>query len=242
MGSANLGAAVEDSVATSRSVTGAELRDAYARDIAALTFGLVSMRGTSLWVGPIELLRFGDPKVSTNRVVWAIEGGLLARAPGGSFTIESTGGSLVSKVDGYRPTLPMALYRLTQLPIHHLHARLHLLRVRGRRPAPGVPAAPTKRLAAAAIDLGFCAGLAALSGRRRRLPALVGIAVGYHLACWSFGGRTLGGVVMRQSVVAVDGSRLSLGQAVVRLAALPVAALRLRAVHDQAAGTDVIET
>jgi uncharacterized RDD family membrane protein YckC len=145
-------------------------------------------------------------------------------------------------VDGYRPMLPMALYRLTQLPIHHLHARLLLLRVRGRRPAPGVPAAPAKRLAAAAIDLGFCASLAAMSGKRGRLPALVGIAVGYHLACWSLGGRTLGGLVMGQRVVAVDGSRLSPGQALVRLGALPAAALRLRAEHDQAAGTDVVET
>jgi hypothetical protein len=38
----------------------------------------------------------------------------------------------------------------------------------------------------------------------------------------------------------VDGSGLSAGQAAVRLAALPVAALRRRNVHDEIAGTDVV--
>lgn len=239
--SADAGVAVEDWVALTRSVSGAELLDAYERDIESLTFGLVRMHGTSLWVGPIELLRFGDPRVSTTGVEWTIEGGLLTLEPGGSFTVQATNGKLVARLEGYRPTLPVPVYRVTQLLVHHLVTRLYLLRARGRRPAPGVPASPAKRLAAGALDVAFCAGLATLTGRRHRLTALVGIAAGYHVACWSLGGRTLGGLLMRQRVVAIDGSRPSPGQALVRLAALPLAAFRLRAAHDQAAETDVVE-
>jgi hypothetical protein len=233
---------VEDSVSMKRLVGGAELRDAYVRDIEALTLGLVRMHGTSLWVGPVEILRFGNPRVTKTSVEWPIAGGLLSGAPGGSYTVKSSRGKLASTLEGYRPILPRPLYFITQLPIHHLVSRLHLLRVRGRRPAPGVPATPATRLAAGAIDLALCAGLAAISGRRRKLSALLGIAAGYHVACWSLGGRTLGGLVMSQRVVALDGSGPSLGQALVRLVALPVAAAQMRATHDQAAGTDVIES
>jgi uncharacterized RDD family membrane protein YckC len=83
--------------------------------------------------------------------------------------------------------------------------------------------------------------MAAVIGRRRpRLPVVLGIAAGYHLACWSLSGVTLGGAVMKQRVIAVDGSKLSLGQALVRLALLPVAAARTSNVHDEIAGTEVI--
>lgn len=231
---------VEDSVAMSHGVNGNVLRDGFLGDIASLTLGLVRARGNALYVGPLELLRFGPPTVTEARVDWPIEGGLLVRAPGGRFRIEAVRGRLVASVDGYRPSLPLPLYELTQLPIHHLLTRLHLLRIRGRQPTPGMPAEPTKRLAAAAIDLGLCAALAAASRRRLRLPVLVGIVASYHVACWSLSGRTLGGVLMRQRVLAVDGSRPSAGQAVVRLAALPLSALRLRAIHDEVAGTDVV--
>jgi uncharacterized RDD family membrane protein YckC len=104
-----------------------------------------------------------------------------------------------------------------------------------------VPAEPTRRIAAGVIDVGLCAALAAASGRRRRLPALLGIATAYHIACWSTSGRTLGGMLMGQRVVAVDGSRATVGQALVRLASLPLSALRLRAIHDEVAGTDVVD-
>jgi hypothetical protein len=43
-----------------------------------------------------------------------------------------------------------------------------------------------------------------------------------------------------QRVVAVDGSALTAGQAVVRLLALPLALVRFRAEHDRLAGTEVI--
>ncbi len=231
---------VEDSVAMTRGVTGEVLRDGFLRDIAALMLGLGRARANSIYLGPLELLRFGRATVAPTRVDWPIEGGLVVRAPGGHFRIEALRGRLVASVHGYQPRLPLPLYALTQLPIHHLLTRLHLLRVRGRQPAPGVPAEPTRRIAAAAIDLSLCAALAAASGRRLRLPALVGIAACYHVACWSLSGRTAGGVLMGQRVVAVDGSRPSPGQAVVRLAALPLSALRLRAIHDEIAGTEVV--
>jgi uncharacterized RDD family membrane protein YckC len=93
---------------------------------------------------------------------------------------------------------------------------------------------------AAAVDLAFCATLAGLTGRRRKLHVLLGVAAAYHVACWSISGRTLGGVVVRERVVAVDGSTPSLGQAVIRLLASPIAWALQRPVHDEVAGTDVI--
>jgi len=149
-------------------------------------------------------------------------------------------GRLVASVDGYRPALPRFLYVLTQLPIHHLWTRLHLLRVRGREPEPGRPADPSRRAAAAAIDAAVCIALTMALGRRQRIPLLLGITAGYHVACWKLSGRTLGGKVMGQRVVAVDGSELTLGQAMVRLAAIPISAVRMRNTHDEIAGTAVI--
>jgi hypothetical protein len=221
-------------------VTGKALRDSFWADIPALTLGLVHVRDVSLRVGPLELLRFGPAKVSRSGVQWPIEGGLLARAPGGRLRIEAGYGRLVASVEGYQPALPRPIYVLTQLPVHHLWTRLHLLRVRGRQPAPGAPADPSERFAAAAVDVGLCIAVAGVIGGRRRIPALLGITAGYHVVCWTFSGRTVGGALMRQRVVSVDGSRLSAGQAIVRLAALPLAALQRRNVHDEVAGTDVV--
>jgi uncharacterized RDD family membrane protein YckC len=112
--------------------------------------------------------------------------------------------------------------------------------VRGRLPAPGVPVPPTRRITAAAIDVGLFALVALVSGRRRRTAALAAVAAGYHVACWTISGRTLGGIVTGQRVVSVDGSPVTAGQALVRLLALPLAAFRFRAVHDEIAGTEVI--
>jgi hypothetical protein len=232
--------AIDDSVAMPNPVTGKALRDSYWADIPALTLGLARAHDDSIRIGPVELIRFGRAKVTQTSVQWPIEGGLLARAPGGRLRIEKLYGRLVASVEGYQPMLPRLIYALTQLPIHHLWTRLHLLRVRGRWPAPGVPADPAKRIAAAAIDVGLCVALATAVGRRRRIPLLLGLVTGYHVACWTLGGRTLGGAVMKQRVVAVDGSGLSPGQAVVRLASLPVAAVRRRNSHDEIAGTEVI--
>jgi hypothetical protein len=232
--------AVDDSVVMPNPVTGKALRDSFWADIPALTLGLVRARDSSLLLGPLVLLRLGRARVTQSGAEWPIEGGLLARRPGGHLRFEAIYGRLVASLEGYHPMLPRAIYMLTQLPVHHLWTRLHLLRVRGRQPAAGVPADPARRLAAAAIDIGCCAAVAAVIGGRRRIPVLLGIAAGYHIACWSTSGRTIGGAVMKQRVVAVDGSGLSAGQALVRLAALPFAAVRRRNVHDEIAGTEVV--
>ncbi|HYT14564.1 MAG TPA: RDD family protein [Candidatus Nitrosopolaris sp.] len=230
---------VEDSVANARPVSGKELRDRYTGDVRPLSLGLARMEGSSMRLGPLEILRFGRPKVTRAGVDWPIEGGLAAGGPGGSFAVRAADGRLVASLTGYRPRLPFALYVVTQLPIHHLVMRMYLLRVRGRLPEPGVPAPPTRRLAAAAIDVALCAAMA-LVARRRRLVAFAGIAAGYHVACWSVSGRTLGGAVTGTRIVAVDGSRPSIGQSIVRLLALPLAALRMRAAHDELAATEVV--
>ncbi len=227
-------------MAASNPVSGKELRDQFVSDVSTLTFGLVRMRGSSMVLGPLEILRFRRPKMTRTGVDWPVEGGLAARTAGGHWSISASGGRLVASLDGYAPRLPRFIYALTQLPIHHLVMRLHLLRARGRVPSPGVPAGPTRRLAAGAIDLGLCAAAALLAGRRRRVAAFAGLAIGYHVACWSSSGRTVGGLIAGQRVVSVDGSRMSIGQSLVRLLALPVAALRLRAIHDDIAGTEVI--
>jgi uncharacterized RDD family membrane protein YckC len=62
----------------------------------------------------------------------------------------------------------------------------------------------------------------------------------YHLGGWSLGGGTFGGRLFRQRLVAVDGSPPTLGQALIRLAAIPLAVIRLRGAHDEAAWTDVV--
>ena len=231
---------LEDSVATSHAASGRLLRDDFFSDIPRLTLGLVQARNGSLRIGPFELLRFGRATVTRNRVELPIEGGLLVGAPGGHYRIEATGGRLTASMDGYRPSLPLPLYIATQLPVHHLVTRLHLLRVRGREPAPGVAAPSSDRLKSAAIDVALCVALAAVVTRRHRLRTLAAIAAGYHIACWSISGRTLGGLVTKQRVVAIDGSRPSAGQAVVRLLALPIAWVRNRPDHDELAGTEVI--
>ena len=230
----------QDSVAISRELTGRELRDGYLHDIQDLTLGLVRARGNSLYLGPVEVLRFGPANVTATAVEWPIDGGIAARAPGGRLRIEAVGGRLVASVDGYRPRLPLPVYAVSQLPVHQLLTRLHLLHARGREPAPGVIAAPPDRIRAAAVDVAFCLTLAGLLGRRRRLPMVMGIATAYHIACWSTSGRTLGGLVMRQRVIAVDGSRLTVMQAAFRLLALPLAWVARRPVHDELAGTEVI--
>jgi len=232
--------ATHDSVAIAQAPTGSELRDGYLQSIGALTFGLVQARGNALYAGPIELLRFGSATVAASAVEWLIEGGIIAREPGGSFRIEAVGGRVEASVDGYRPRLPLPLYVVSQLPIHQLLIRLYLLRLRGREPAPGVTAAPQDRIRAAGVDVAFCLTLAGLVGRRRRLSTLLGIAAAYHIVCWTTSGRTLGGVVMGQRVVAVDGSRPTVMQSAVRLLTLPLSWVTRRPVHDQIAGTDVV--
>jgi hypothetical protein len=233
---------VEDAVESAQPLSGDILRDAFLRDIQRLTLGLVRPRTGSLWLGPWEMIRFGPPSVSDDAVCWRIEGGLLALAPGGTLTFRSHGSALTSVVEGYRPTLPLPIYTVTQVPFHHLITRLFLLRVRGRRHPPAMPSDPLRRMTAGAIDFTICAAAAAIAPRRARLPLFIGLSAGYHIAAWAGGGRTVGAIVMRQRVVALDGSRVTIGQALVRFALLPFALLRMRAVHDEVAGTEVLRT
>jgi hypothetical protein len=227
------------SVAVAGPLTGAALRDAYIDAVRVLTFGLVRVRKNSLVAWPVELLRFGAPRVSRNAVEWPIEGGLLARRPGGRLRVQASGGQVEATVAGYMPSLPRPIYDFTHLQVHQLFTRLYLLRLRGREPAPGTRASPEDRFRAASVDVAFCLTLARVTGRPRWGRTLV-IAIAYHVACWSTSGRTLGGMVMRQRVVSVDGSRLTPTQSLLRLALLPVSWLMRRPLHDELASTEVI--
>jgi hypothetical protein len=231
---------VEDSVEAPRSPGPARLKDGFMTGTAALTLGLVRLRGDALVTGPVELLRFGTPETSAEGVTWPIEGGVLASGRGGRLRVFISDGRLVARVEAYRPSLPRPVYSVTQLPLHHALVRLVLLRLRGRRPAAGVPANVSSRLAAGAVDVGICAALTLIVARRRRVRAFAAVAAAYHVAAWSVSGRTIGGALMRQRVVALDGSPMTPVQAMLRLIALPFSALRFRSVHDEVAATDVI--
>lgn len=210
------------------------LRDFFFAGAARLTLGLVRWRDGRLVLAGIPLLVFGSPERRPEGWDYPIEGGLLSRGAAGRVEIRWRDGVLSVALDGYRPWLPADVYRLVQVRVHHFVTRLALLRFRGRVPPPGLPATPAARLAAAAVDVAVCTLVAR---RPRRLPAVL---AAYHVAAWSAGGRTVGGLLFGQHVVAVDGSRATVGQALVRLAALPVAAFRLRALHDVAAETEVV--
>jgi hypothetical protein len=220
-------------------LTGARLRDTYYDAVRSLTFGLASVRDHSVVVGPLTLLRFGTPKVTRNAVDWPIEGGLLARAAGGHWRLQASAGRVEATVTGYQPALPRPIYDVTHLQVHQLFTRLYLLRLRGVEPAVGVPAAPDDRFRAGTVDLALCMTLAGIMGRRRARRTLV-VAAAYHVVCWSVWGRTLGGLVTRQRVVAVDGSRLTQAQSVLRFMLLPVAWVSGRAIHDEITSSTVV--
>jgi hypothetical protein len=229
-----------DSVAVERPPDGDGLRVAFAETVPALTLRLVTLRGSSLVAGRVKLLTFGRPKVTPRAVEWPIEGGLLAGAAGGSWRLTSAVGRVTASVDGYMPSLPRLVYTLSQLQVHLLFTRLFLLRVRGREPSPGRLAPNADRMRAAAVDVAFCLTLAGVFGRRRRPAALLALTAGYHVACWSISGRTLGGLVMRQRVVAVDGTRLTSAQSLLRFALLPMSWITRRPVHDEIVGSEVV--
>lgn len=211
------------------------LRDFYFDATERVTLGLVRYLDRSLRLGPLTLISFGEGSRTPHGWSFPIRGGILAAEPGGELLIGSTNGLTTVAVVGYRPKLPLPLYRATQYLFHHFLTRLALLQLRGRVPAESAPATPVARLAAGAIDAGVCLLLA--RGKYRRA---VLVAAGYHVACWSFGGLTLGGLLLGQRVVAVDGGAVTPGQALLRLAVLPLSLLRFRSVHDEVAGTDVV--
>jgi len=227
------------SVAVAGQLSGAGLRDSYADAVRRLTLGVIQLRDDAVRIGPVALVRFGPPKVTRNSIDWPIEGGLLARAPGGHWRLQASDGQVQASLIDYRPALPRPLYGLTHLQVHQLFTRLFLLRVRGREPAPERVAAAADRSKAAAVDAALCFTLAGFAGRRR-LRRAIAIAIIYHVVCWSTSGRTFGGLVMRQRVVAVDGSRLTPPQSLLRLALLPVSWLVRRPIHDEVACTEVV--
>src|SRR5260370_20873171 len=117
----------------------------------SMSLGLGRLRGSSVFVGALEILGSGRPKPTRSGVQLPIERGLAVGAPGGRLRFESARGRLTATVEEYRPRLPRAIYVLTQLPFHHVVMPLHLLAERGRLPAPGRPAPPTRRSAPPAI-------------------------------------------------------------------------------------------
>ena len=217
------------------------LRDAYFARVGRLTLGMVHGERWRLRLGPVTVLAFGEPRFDGWGWSWPIAGGLLARRAGGILRYAWRDGQLVGSVEDYLPRLPRVVYRLAQLPVHRWVTRRFLLELRGRTPPPGVPAGPAQRLLAASLDVGACAAVSTLLPRGRRLAAVAGVLTGYHVACWALGGRTLGALVAGQRLVSVDGGPVAPWQALARLAALPAAAVTLRAVHDQFAETEVIE-
>lgn len=231
----------ESRVAAPSAPADSRLRDAFFADVRPLTLGAVRGEPWRLRLGPVTLLAFGEPTHADGAWTWPITGGALVRRPGGTLRYGWRDGELVGAVDGYLPRLPGPVYRLTQARVHEVLTRLFLLRLRGRTPTPGPPAGPAQRLVTASLDLALCAAVTAAVGRRRRGRTFAALAAGYHVACWTLGGRTLGARLTGQRLVSIDGSPVALWQAVVRLAALPAAALTLRAVHDEAAGTEVVE-
>ncbi len=231
---------VEVLVAAPAPTSPERLRDSFFEAIGGLTLGLVQARHWSLGCGPLRLLRFGEPEFSEGAWTWPIRGGLLAGRAGGSFGFGWRHGRLVGFVRDYLPRLPVPLYRRTQLPLHRLLTRLFLLGLRGRVPAPGVPVEPLRRMTATALDLAICGTVAACLPRRRAAGWLL-LAAAYHAGFWSATGRTPGALVARQRLVSVDGGPVSLGQAAVRLGALPLALARMRTAHDDAAQTAVVD-
>jgi RDD family protein len=227
-----------DSVEVTRPLSGAQLRDAYIDSVQDLTLGLVRFRDNAWRIGPIELLRFGKERVGRDFVEWPIEGGLLAR-PGGLWRIESKNGAVIASATGHRPAIPRPFYDVSHFQVHQLATHLYLLRLRENDPPPGVEAPREDRLRAAAVDVAFCLTLARLTGRRRLRRTLV-ITAAYHVACWSLLGRTLGGVVLHERVVSLDGSRPTATQSLLRFALSPLSLIARRPMHDEVARTTVI--
>jgi hypothetical protein len=213
---------VIDRVRAPRPVAPEKLQAAFLPGVSSLLFGLVQPRDGALWLGPWQLLRFGPPESVAGGVRWPVRGGLLGT--GGEAGFKSTEGELTGWVRGFHPS---PLYRPLFGPVHHAATRLYLLRLRGREPLPGYEAGLRSRWLAFGVDavLCLCAGVLV-----RRRSATVALAAGYHIAAWSLGGKTLGGWLLRQRVVAVDGTPVSPLQAVARLL-----------FGDRYAGTAVIE-
>jgi uncharacterized RDD family membrane protein YckC len=91
------------------------------------------------------------------------------------------------------------------------------------------------------VDLALCTLLTGVITKRPRIRVLIAVAAAYHVTCWSTAGGTLGGLLIRQRVVAIDGAKPTVGQSLVRLLALPFGWARGRPVQDEASGTTVVK-
>ncbi len=208
---------VEDTAAAPREPPAEQLRDLFWVEIRRLTLGLLRARGRRIELGPLTLLSFGPPQATPGGWCWEITGGLIARSPGGELRYSWSDGELRAIVEDYRPLLPGPLYRLVQLPLHHLITRLYLLRLRGPEPAAGPPAEPGRVRAAAAVDLGLCLGVIALLQPQRPVRSALALAAAYQATCWTLAGRTLGQRALGLRVAALDGRPVGPGQALIRL-------------------------
>ncbi len=229
-----------DSVSGAPLLSGAALQDRYWESVHEKTLGLIRRHGNSVALGPIELLRFGEPKLGARSVEWPIQGGLLAAKPGGRWVIRADGGMVEAMVEDYAPLLPRPVYAMTHLRVHLLFTRLFLLDLRGDATPNALPAPSRDRVRAASVDIALCLTVAKLAGVGRRPRAVLGILAGYHIACWSISGRTLGGMMMGQRVVATDGRRLTAAQAMLRFVTMPLSWLTGRPVHDDIAKSTVV--
>lgn len=230
---------VKDAVAAPLPADQERLREGFFREVTRLTAGLVRGEHRRLRLGPLTLFAFAEPRPVPGGWSYPITGGLMVGRAGGSLAFSWLDGRLRQTLDAYQPRLPWALYRRTQLPAHHAVSRLLLLHLRGRVPGPGVPAGAMQRLAAAAVDLALCAALAS-AVPKRRLLVFAPLAAAYHLGFWAAGG-TPGARLLGQRLVSIDSSPVSPAQALVRLICLPLGLRHLRALHDEVAGTEVIE-
>ena len=117
------------------------LGELYWRELECSTLGLIRARPSAgapqlrlLGLGP-ALLRFGQPElaVSSSAVscLYAIQGGLLTRTPGGSISFTQTGSDDVevrSVISGYFPRLaaPLDRPRSNGMLYPQIQARLHV--------------------------------------------------------------------------------------------------------------------
>src|ERR1700687_5909848 len=115
---------VEDSVRTPVAPSLERLRDFYFAATERLTLGLVRHRDNSLRLGPLTLISFGEPCRTPDGWAFPITGGSRAAGPDGELRIGSAGGRTVVSLDGYRPSLPLPVYRVTQYLVHRLVTRL----------------------------------------------------------------------------------------------------------------------
>jgi hypothetical protein len=231
---------IRDEVIAPRAPSFARLREGVFGGSVRRLAGLVRFDGQAMRMGPIALLTFGQPVFEQPAWRWPITGGLLARRPGGWVVVGWHKDELYCEVRDYQPRLPGPIFLLTQLPFHHMVTRLALLDLRGRAPAPGLPAEPVRRLAAGVLDAVLCGAIVVAWRPRRRLAAVLGTALLYHVGFWSIDGQTPGACLAGIRVVSADGSPIRPVQALLRVLTLPLGIAGLRARHDDLAGTEVV--